>query len=169
MALTAPIAPKNFYVGGLQGLKDALEQANAPATGGIIALVSALPANIESCWETHGVGADGSTGVGTTVIGYKYLELISEVVAGDQENDPLEIGYKLTFDPIDDLVGTVEATAIAMVLVVGRETHGTNVATPNEDIRYIIDITPLDVKVASLYNIPTFDIEIQYGTNKVVV
>lgn len=160
MAQVAPVAPLSFYADGLQGLKDALEAVNG-TTAGQLTLISALPADIDAgSWALVGAGADAV--VGTNVLGYMPLQAISAILAGDEEA-PGESGYKLTFDAVPGVPTTTTGTSIAIALIVGRDTFagGTDV-----DVRYIVDMTDAVVVLGSSYDLPTFDVEIQYGTNK---
>lgn len=159
MALVAPVAPKNFYEDGLTGLKTALEQVNGSSSGRV-ALISALPADIEAAWAEVGVGGDAS--VGTVVLGYADLQAISAVIAGDAEGAG-ENGYKLTFDAIPGVGIDTTSTSIALALLVGRDTFA---GGSDADVRYIVDMTDLAVTSGVDINLPTFDVEIQYGTNK---
>jgi len=159
MALTAPVGAKSFYEDGLLGLKAALEQVNG-ASSGRLAVIYALPANIDSgSWAVVGVGGDGT--VGTAVLGYADLQAISTVTEGEEE-EVGENGWKLTFDPVDDVSIDTTGTAIAIALVVGRDTFA---GGSDLDVRYIVDLTNLAVTLGTSINIPTWDIEITFGTN----
>ena len=159
MALTAPVGAKTFYEDGLLGLKAALEQVNGASSGRLV-VIHSLPANIDSgSWATVGAGGDGITG--TAVLGYADLQAISTVLAGGEELAG-ENGWKLTFDPVDNVPIDISSTAIAIALVVGRDTFA---GGSDLDVRYIIDLTDLSVTASTSINIPEFSVEIQYGTN----
>ena len=159
MALTAPVGAKTFYEDGLLGLKAALEQVNG-ASSGRLTVINALPASIDSgSWAVVGVGRDDITG--TAVLGYADLQAISTVLAGEEE-DIGENGWKLTFDPVDDVPISTTGTAIAIALVVGRDTFA---GGSDLDVRYVVDLTNLATTDGTSINIPTWDIEITFGTN----
>jgi len=159
MALIAPVGAKSFYEDGLLGLKAALEQVNGSSSGRLT-VIHALPANIDSgSWAVVGAGGDGITG--TAVLGYADLQAISTVVAGEEE-EAGENGWKLTFDPVDDVPINIANTAIAIALVVGRDTFA---GGSDLDVRYIVDLTNLPVAELTSINVPTWDIEVQFATN----
>ena len=159
MALTAPVGAKTFYEDGLLGLKAALEQVNG-ASSGRLTVINALPASIDSgSWAVVGVGGDGITG--TAVLGYADLQAISTVLAGEEE-DIGENGWKLTFDPVDDVPISTTGTAIAIALVVGRDTFA---GGSDLDVRYVVNLTNLAVTDGTSINVPTWNVEIQFATD----
>ena len=159
MALTAPVGAKTFYEDGLLGLKAALEQVNG-ASSGRLTVINALPASIDSgSWAVVGAGGDGS--VGTAVLGYADLQAISTVLAGEEEGVG-ENGWKLTFDPVDNVSIDTTSTAIAIALVVGRDTFA---GGSDLDVRYVVNLTNLAVTDGTSINVPTWNVEIQFATD----
>ena len=73
-----------------------------------------------------------------------------------------ETGWKLTFTAIPGVSIDTTGTAIAIALIVGRDTF---VGGGDVDVRYIVDMTDIVVTALTSLNVPTFDVEIQYGTN----
>jgi len=157
MALTAPVAAKTLYENGLSGLITNI-------TGGRIALLSALPTDIDSgSFAVCGVADDsvGATNVGSAVLGFADIGSISAVVEGDSEGAG-EHGWKVTFGQITGVNVDTTGTAIAFAMVKSTATFAGGVDT---DILYIVDLTDIAVSASTTVNIPTWDIEIQYGTN----
>jgi len=163
MALTAPVGAKTFYENGLLGLKAALEAVNG-ATAGKITILNVLPADIDAgSWAVCGAAGDsvGGTNVGSAVLGHAPIQAISGILAGTEEGAG-ENGWKLTFDPIDNVNVDTTGTAIAICLIVGRDTFA---GGSDVDVRYIVDLTDIAMTSGTSVNIPTWDIEIEYGTN----
>lgn len=161
MAQLAPVAPKSFYVNGLQGLRDALT-AVAESTSGMITLINAVPDDFVGSWDL--VGAGSISGEGTSVLGKATIQGISEIVEGDIEVGSTERGWKLDFDATPDVECIKAGDAVAIALIAGHDNSA--IQGSDDDVLYIVDMATLTLETGILYNVPAFSVEIQYGTNK---
>ena len=172
MAIILPAAPKNFYDPSLITLKDDLDRVNG-FTKGQIALITALPADIEAAWAELGVGGDTLNGLnrGTAVIGHAPISVITGPVTGPEEA-PGETGYKLQFDEVVDVPvyidgsGLSTAVVIGMALVVGVDAYA---AGTDNHLKYIMKVNNVTLTDDSLVTIPGVEIIINYSEAAAVV
>jgi len=166
MALILPSAPANFYDPSLTTLKNAIDAVNG-TTKGQIALITAVPADIEAAWLELGVAGNttGSVNRGSLVVGHKPCSGIVGPVLGPEEA-PGENGYKLQFDANEltpiyvDGSGTSTVVVIGAALIEGVDTYA---AGTDNHVKYIFKVNPLTVTDGSYISLPAVELIINYS------
>lgn len=166
MAITLPTAPANFYLPSLQELKDVMESVNG-STGGQIALLTDIPADIETAWAECGVAGDtvDATNRGTLVMAHADVSAITGPMLGPEESLG-ENGYKLQFAenpnvPIYiDGSGTSFDTVVGLALVEGVDLYANGL---NTMIRYIFKINPLILTDGIFTDMPAVELIINFA------
>jgi len=166
MPFLAPSAPPSFMDGALTALQTRM------TTTARAVLIDSETLDPAASWAAVGVGDDSNdvTGanIGTSVLGYADLGSIPGLVDGDFENVSGEAGRKLVFAAINNvpIVQTKSGIAKAIALV---DNVATFAGANDTNCAYIVDMQDLAVDGSGggvTINMPSFEVEIAYGTNK---
>jgi len=172
MALILPSAPANFYEPSLTVFKESVLRVNG-STKGQMALITAVPANIENAWAAVGVAGDTvqATNRGSFVIGNTDVVDITGPLIGPEES-PGETGYKLTFDATPEMTiyidgtGTTTATVIGAAILEGVDTYA---GGTTDHLKYIFKTDPIVVTDGGLISLPEMELIINYSEEVPVV